>query len=47
MIVLPGNFPGQGRGVIDAWYAAIADVTVRAVLLSWRFFHGGWQRIDV
>jgi transposase-like protein len=36
MIVLPGNFPGQGRGVIDAWYAAIADTSLRAVPPSWR-----------
>jgi Na+-driven multidrug efflux pump len=42
-----GTFTGLGLGVIGAWYAAIADVTVRAVLLSWRFFHGGWQRIEV
>ena len=38
---------GLGLGVIGAWYAAIADVTVRAALLTWRFFHGGWQRIEV
>jgi putative MATE family efflux protein len=38
---------GLGLGVVGAWYAAIADVTVRAVLLTWRFFHGGWQRIEV
>jgi putative MATE family efflux protein len=42
-----GTFTGLGLGVIGAWYAAIADVTVRAVLLSWRFFHGGWQKIEV
>jgi Na+-driven multidrug efflux pump len=38
---------GLGLGVVGAWYAAIADVTVRAALLTWRFFHGGWQRIAV
>ena len=38
---------GLGLGVVGAWYAAIIDVTVRAALLTWRFFHGGWQRIEV
>jgi putative MATE family efflux protein len=41
------TFAGLGLGVVGAWYAAIADVTVRALLLVWRFFHGGWQRIEV
>jgi putative MATE family efflux protein len=36
-----------GLGVYGAWYAAIIDVTVRSVLLTWRFFHGGWQHIEV
>lgn len=44
---ITGTFPGLGLGVIGAWYAAIADVTVRTALLSWRFFHGGWQRIEI
>jgi Na+-driven multidrug efflux pump len=38
---------GYGFGVMGAWYAVIIDVTLRAALLSWRFFHGGWQRIEV
>lgn len=38
---------GYGLGVMGAWYAAIIDVTVRAILLSLRFFHGGWQRIEI
>jgi putative MATE family efflux protein len=38
---------GYGLGVMGAWYAVIIDVTLRAALLSWRFFHGGWQRIEV
>jgi Na+-driven multidrug efflux pump len=41
------TYAGLGLGVVGAWYAAIADVTVRALLLVWRFFHGGWQRIEV
>jgi Na+-driven multidrug efflux pump len=34
-------------GVVGAWYAAIIDVTLRSILLSWRFFHGGWQHVEV
>jgi Na+-driven multidrug efflux pump len=45
--LVAGTFAGLGLGVIGAWYAAIADVTVRSVLLCWRFFHGGWQHVDV
>ena len=36
-----------GLGVYGAWYAAIIDVTIRSVLLTWRFFHGGWQHVEV
>ena len=45
--LLGSTFTGLGLGVVGAWYAAIADVTVRMLLLVWRFFHGGWQRIEV
>jgi len=38
---------GLGLGVVGAWYAAITDVSIRSVLLAFRFFHGGWQKIDV
>ena len=41
------TFPGLGHGVLGAWYAAVTDVTVRMLLLSWRFFHGGWQHTRV
>ena len=36
-----------GWGVQGAWYAMLADLTVRAVLISYRFWHGGWKRIEV
>jgi putative MATE family efflux protein len=36
-----------GWGVPGAWYAIVADLTVRAVLFSARFAHGGWQRVKV
>lgn len=38
---------GLGLGVVGAWYAMTTDIVVRALLLSWRFFHGGWQRIEI
>lgn len=34
-------------GVPGAWYAMLADLTVRCVLVTWRFTHGGWQRVRV
>lgn len=34
-------------GVQGAWYAMLADMTVRAVLISYRFWHGGWKRVEV
>ena len=38
---------GLSLGVVGAWYAAITDVSIRSVLLAFRFFHGGWQKIEV
>jgi putative MATE family efflux protein len=34
-------------GVIGAWYAMAIDLTVRALLVIWRFLHGGWRRVQV
>jgi putative MATE family efflux protein len=36
-----------GWGVQGAWYAMVADLVVRCVLVVFRFFHGGWKRIEV
>jgi putative MATE family efflux protein len=33
-----------GWGVVGAWYAMAIDLTVRAILVIWRFGHGGWRR---
>ncbi len=41
------TIPGAGLGVAGAWYAAVTDITLRAVLLMLRFRHDAWQRIDV
>jgi putative MATE family efflux protein len=34
-------------GVIGAWYAMAIDLTIRALLVTWRFLHGGWKRSRV
>jgi len=39
--------PGLGLGVIGAWYAMVTDLYVRAVLTTWRFWHGGWKDVRV
>ena len=36
-----------GLGVRGAWYAMAADLALRCILISGRFFHGGWKRIEV
>jgi len=47
---IPGTsivVPGLGWGVVGAWFAMLSDVTLRGTLITWRFLHGGWQRIVV
>jgi putative MATE family efflux protein len=39
--------PGAGLGVAGAWYAMISDVILRSVLVTARFWHGGWKRVPV
>jgi putative MATE family efflux protein len=38
---------GVGLGVAGAWYAMIADVILRSLLMIGRFWHGGWQSVRV
>jgi Na+-driven multidrug efflux pump len=38
---------GMGWGVLGAWYAMVADLVLRCVLVLGRFFQGGWKRIIV
>lgn len=38
---------GWGLGIQGAWYAMVVDLAVRATLVLYRFWHGGWRRIDV
>jgi Na+-driven multidrug efflux pump len=49
-VVLPGlgvTLTGYGMGVDGAWWAMTTDVIVRSILVSARFFHGGWQNVQV
>jgi putative MATE family efflux protein len=49
-LVLPGTdmvIGGLGLGVVGAWYAMAIDVVFRGVLFFARFWHGGWQRVEV
>jgi putative MATE family efflux protein len=38
---------GYGWGVAGAWWAMVIDAHVRALLVSLRFFQGGWKKIEV
>jgi Na+-driven multidrug efflux pump len=49
-LAVPGTtwtVTGWGLGVQGAWYAMVADLSVRAALVLYRFWHGGWRRIEV
>lgn len=49
-IAVPGTgwtVTGWDLGVLGAWYAMVADLMVRAVLILYRFSHGGWKRVKV
>ena len=34
-------------GVTGAWIGMTTDITVRGILLTFRFFQGGWKRIAI
>lgn len=38
---------GFDLGVTGAWYAMVADIGLRSLLVSARFLHGGWRRVRV
>ena len=38
---------GKGMGLIGAWYAMIADVVLRSLLVAGRFWQGRWREIKV
>ena len=49
-VQIPGTdmiLEGWDLGVVGAWYAMVSDLTVRAVLVLYRFWHGGWTRVEV
>jgi Na+-driven multidrug efflux pump len=47
---LPGThlvLAGWGLGVLGAWYAMVSDLGVRVSLVLYRFWQGGWTRVEV
>ena len=38
---------GEMFGIEGAWYAMVADVWVRCLLIGYRFLHGGWKMVEV
>jgi len=38
---------GFDLGIRGAWYALATDVCVRSLLVTFRFFQGGWQKVKV
>jgi len=46
-VPLVGTVQGCGLGVVGAWYAMIGDVALRSVLVTLRFWQGGWRTIRV
>ncbi|MEX0586225.1 MAG: MATE family efflux transporter, partial [Pirellulales bacterium] len=45
--LLDVDIRGWNLGVAGAWYAMTADASVRCILVLYRFFHGGWKRVQV
>ncbi len=41
------QIPGWDLGVLGAWYAMVADLTLRSGLILFRFLHGGWKHVRV
>lgn len=41
------RLPGLGWGVLGAWWGMVIDVSIRSLLVGWRFWQGGWMRIKV
>ncbi|TWT32104.1 Multidrug resistance protein NorM [Blastopirellula retiformator] len=42
-----GDVPGLGYGILGAWWVMVFDVVVRALLMTGRYWHGGWREIEV
>jgi putative MATE family efflux protein len=38
---------GLGWGVAGAWYAMVADLVIRSLMIGTRFFYGGWRNIKI
>jgi putative MATE family efflux protein len=37
---------GFGWGIAGAWYAMVADLVIRSLLVAIRFAHGGWRNVS-
>ena len=42
-----GSIPGWDLGLIGAWIAMFADLSVRGLLFLWRFLGGRWKTVKV
>lgn len=50
VVRIPGThleLTGLGWLVEGAWMAMVADLIVRSLLVTWRFWQGGWKRVRV
>ena len=49
-LAIPGTsivLTGWGLGLVGAWYVMVIDLWIRALLIGFRFLHGGWKQIKV
>jgi Na+-driven multidrug efflux pump len=45
--LVDATIAGWGLGVFGAWYAMVADVIVRSLLMVFRFWQGVWKEVEV
>lgn len=45
--LLGWEIPAAGFGLVGAWYAMVADLYVRSIVVSIRFAQGGWKHLKV
>jgi Na+-driven multidrug efflux pump len=45
--LLAVEIPGAGWGVLGAWYAMLTETLLRALMIAWRFWQGGWQHVKL
>ena len=50
VIQIPGTaieFSGWGLGIEGAWYAMVADLAVRSVMVGFHFIRGSWKTVKI